>query len=414
MERLRTHGASLEAIASWGACELLRAAINIISGPADEAAKKTCALGLLSSVRDACGDSSFLCSQLEAPVSTLAALIAPNDTSLTDLEVALGHVAGAAAQASPAPDSLEAWLRTPGGRRVVQRAEASMGARQCESEAQALVELAKGRVQALQNLTAWSEEAAQAVADLQKFVSEMSLPEPGQAAAAPLLCTQQQREEMQALERQGWASAHKLISQDLSARWCATVTVALQAAHTGGVVETNGVPGLLKTNELVDRLTSGSVQAAVLLGPGAQVLTGGLGGSVEGLLCEHGKDVQLFAGIVDYFFSVTIPRPLFLDPVPLADLSAFSAGGLKRWGLDERCTDEIESNFCHRVRQEAAAVLQREAEGAFGRLRGVVAACTRGEVGGLDDALVQSLLKPLPANSLVTTLVSDFLQAELR
>ena len=155
----------------------------------------------------------------------------------------------------------------------------------------------------------------------------------------------------------------------------------------------------------------GLVEASCLRGPGAQTPTGGLGGCVAGLVCAHGKDVRIFTGVVDYYFSVTVPRPLFLETVPLADLSAFSAASLERWGVAGGCRDQFDSTFCERVRQEASAALQREAEGAFGRLRGVVAACTRGEVGGLDDVLLQSLLKPLPGNCPVTAVVSDFLQA---
>ena len=135
---------------------------------------------------------------------------------------------------------------------------------------------------------------------------------------------------------------------------------------------------------------------------------------MHGLLADHRGDVKLWVGLVDFYFSLTVPRPLFLDPVPLPLLAAFDIGRLERWGVPPEEAQKCDGCFLAVVRRELQEETRRQADSSFARLRGVITACIRGEVGGLDELSVQALLKPLPSESPATALARDFLEAGLR
>jgi hypothetical protein len=402
-------GATLEGLASWGSSELLSAVFSILAGTADESSRKASALALLRAVLDECSKPAYLCGDLEEPASTLSALLRSSDASLGDLEMAMGHVERCLADVAPEPGTLSAWLRTPQGRKCVQRAEASVSSRQGESEAQVVVELARSRVASLRKHSEWCEAAGEALLELQNFAAEATATGP----ANRTVFTAAQRDEVARVHQEGWSVAHHLLHTSFSQRWRSSVAAALRAAEQGGVVEHGPVPGLLNTQDLAGALSDAADKHPVLQSKGVETATAGLGGSVHGLLLQHRGDVQLWLGLVDYYFSITVPRPLFLDPVPLQLLADFQGSRLERWSVGQAEAQKCEESFLAVVRRELQEETRRQTDSSFARLRGVIAACVRGEVGGLDEPSMQALLKPLPAESPVTALTRDFLEAGL-
>jgi hypothetical protein len=171
------------------------------------------------------------------------------------------------------------------------------------------------------------------------------------------------------------------------------------------------VKGMLDTLHILEVLLDPDVKAPVLATPSRTAPCAGLGGSVRGLLIAHRVDWPEWAAVVDFVFSVTVPRPLFLDARPLGQLAAFKADRLRVWGVPTEACEEFERTFLKVVGKRHAEALRQEADAAYGQVKAVISQCCRGEWGGLRQDLVDGLLKPLPQKSTVADLLRDFLQA---
>jgi hypothetical protein len=381
-------GAEPEALGKWAHAELLSTTLSVVAAAVEDASKVSHATGFLTALEKASREADFLCADLAEPASTLRGLLTAPAVSLDRLELALGHAAQELSQPAPAPGSLAAWLRTAAGRRLVKPGEAAMSARQGEAEGQALVTLAEGCVAALRAQTVWAPGTVPLLQELELHVrsgvvaSSQGSPRP----ASPVTCTATQRDALATARAAGWAWAAHLLQRRLQEKWVGAVTAALDAYAQGGLVHFRGeggedFRGPLDLATLRDLLKVDAQAHPELCGPGAAVAYNTEGASLASLLQQHEDDCILFLGVVDFVFSVTVPRPLAAEPAPLelTAMLAFPPGLLPRWSVTTEHTELFQEKFLTVVRQGHILAVQREAETAYVQVRALVAQCGRGE-----------------------------------